>query len=99
MLDRLGHNAGIWLAERGQRVGELVDRVVPDVRWLRWALVLSLVWMVMTLSFYFVPGTRYSPSAESHISGDWHKSGAIGLLAAAATFVWLWWRAEWNETP
>ena len=72
---------------------EILDRVVPDARWLRWALGLLVVWTVITLSFYFVPGTKYNPNAEDHVSGNWGKSGSYGALAAAGTFVWLLWRA------
>jgi len=98
MLHRLGHNTGIWLAERGRWAAARLDEVVPEARWLRWLLALLAVWAVTALSFYYVPGTKYSPSAESHVAGDWRKSAALGAAFAVGTFVWLLWRHEREKT-
>ena len=52
----------------------------------------------MTLFFLLCAEDEVQPECgRANVSGDWRKSGALGLLAAAATFVWLWWRLEWNE--
>lgn len=74
--------------------GLLLDQVVPQVRWVRWFLALLAVWAVTALSFYYVARTKYSPSAESHVAGDWLKSTALGAVFALGTFVWLLWRHE-----